>query len=153
MEDFLGPLKDCHRFIKGFGGKNNTNVKIGKIKWSWLDNKGYVHGFRIPNSYLIPSGGVRLLSPQHCYRMQVGKNYNTIGVGEETTFDKVVIFWNRRKLQLIIPLEKEINIAAFYSELGYTKFHALCAESGVSIEEYAPIISLRAKINDNKVKK
>ena len=40
VKDFVGPLKDSHRVIKGFVGTNNTNNKIGTIKWSWFDDTG-----------------------------------------------------------------------------------------------------------------
>ena len=53
VEDFVGPLKDCHRVIKVFGDTNTTNVKIGTIKWSWLDNTGSAHEIIIPNIYVI----------------------------------------------------------------------------------------------------
>ena len=38
VEDFVGPLKDCHRVIKGFGGTKTTKVNKVTIKRSWLDN-------------------------------------------------------------------------------------------------------------------
>ena len=50
MDGFLGTLKGYYRFIKGFGGQKTTNVKIGTIKWSWLDETILTHEFRIPNS-------------------------------------------------------------------------------------------------------
>ena len=63
--DFIGPLQDTQRYIKGFGGSRTTNVKTGTIQWKFTDDKGSIHKFLIPNSYYIQSGGVRLLSPQH----------------------------------------------------------------------------------------
>ena len=52
-----------------------------------------------------------------------------------------------------MTLENERYVATFYSAPGYTKFHAFCAESNVSQEEYAPIISIQDKINNNKAQK
>ena len=54
VEYSVGPLKECSRFVKVFGGKNNMNIKIGTIKWSWLDSTGSDHDIRIPNNYVIP---------------------------------------------------------------------------------------------------
>ncbi len=34
-EDFVGPLEDSNRSIKGFGGVRTANVKIGTLNWSW----------------------------------------------------------------------------------------------------------------------
>jgi hypothetical protein len=64
IEDFEGQLIDSNRFIKGFGGARTTNVKMGTIRWKWLDDKGQEHKFLIPKSYYVPDGNVRLLSPQ-----------------------------------------------------------------------------------------
>ena len=106
MKYFVGTPKDCHRVIKVFGDTNTTNVKIGTIKWSWLDNTGSSHYIIIPNRYVIPSGGFFLMRTQHWARNQVGNNHKTRCLGEENTFDRVVLFWNRRKSQLTVPLEK-----------------------------------------------
>ena len=65
IDDFKGPLRDTKRSIKGFGGTRTANLKMGTIVWKWADNEGKVHKFCIPNSYYSPTGGVRLLSPQH----------------------------------------------------------------------------------------
>jgi hypothetical protein len=63
INDFEGPLRESAKAIKGFGGTRTTNVKIGTIVWRWQDNEGKVHKFTIPNSYYVPEGKVRLLSP------------------------------------------------------------------------------------------
>ena len=64
-EDFVGQLRDSSKVIKGFGGTKTTNVKVGTLSWTWNDDYGVPHKFTIPNSYFVPSGKVRLLSPQH----------------------------------------------------------------------------------------
>ena len=58
IEDFEGQMTDTNKVVKGFGGTKTTNVKMGTIKWKWLDDKGSEHEFRIPQSYYIPSGNV-----------------------------------------------------------------------------------------------
>ena len=103
---FVGALKDYHRVVMGFEGTKTINVKIGKIKWPWLEATRSTHEFIIPNSYVITSGGVSLLIPQHWAQTQGGNNYEARGVGKETTFDRLVRFCNRRKLKLTISLEK-----------------------------------------------
>ncbi len=65
IEDFDGPLVDSNRSIKGFGGSKTSNVKIGTISWKWLDHEGQSHKFVIPKLFYVPSGDVRLFSPQH----------------------------------------------------------------------------------------
>ena len=97
VEDFVAPLKDCHRVIKGFRCAKTPSINIGKIKWSWLDDIGSAHEFKILSIYFIPSGGVCLLSSQHYTWSQGEKNYKTRGAGKETTFDGVLLFCNSRK--------------------------------------------------------
>ena len=62
IEDFEGPLEECNRAIKGFGGTRTEGVQIGTLKWKWLDDDGKTHTFLIPKSYYVPQGKVRLLS-------------------------------------------------------------------------------------------
>jgi hypothetical protein len=64
-EDFIGLLQPTRRVIKGFGGSRMMNVSIGTLRWSWEDDQGRHHAFDIPNSYYVPDGHIRLLSPQH----------------------------------------------------------------------------------------
>ena len=73
IEDFEGPLVEYSRSIKGFGGTRIYNVKKGTIVWRWMDDDGMVHKFTIPNSYYVPDGGMRLLSPQHWAKSQYKK--------------------------------------------------------------------------------
>ena len=65
VKDFIGPLTDTDKSIKGFGGTTQGQVKIGTLKWRMEDDNGKIHIFKIPHSYYAPHGGVRLLSPQH----------------------------------------------------------------------------------------
>ena len=63
--DFDGELRPVKPVIKGFGGSRTYNVMMGTIKWKVEEDLGKVHTFRIPNSYYVSDGGVRLFSPQH----------------------------------------------------------------------------------------
>ena len=47
---FIRELVDCNITIKVFGGTRTMNIKIGTIKWSWLDDEGMVPTHCIPNS-------------------------------------------------------------------------------------------------------
>ena len=88
IEDFVGPLVDSARTIKGFGGSRTTNVKIGTLRWTWCDNDGTPHRFETPKSYYVPDGNVRLLSPQHWAKTQKDK----LGTGSETLQHQVTLF-------------------------------------------------------------
>ena len=70
IEDFIGPLEDTNKTIKGFAGARMNNPKIGTLCWQWLDASGKIHTFEIPNSYYVPACELRLLSPQHWAQTQ-----------------------------------------------------------------------------------
>ena len=81
IEDFEGQLYDSNRVIKGFGGTRTQNVKMGTIKWKWLDDEGKEHKFIIPKSYYVPDGKVRLLSPQHWGQTMKTNEKSLLGTG------------------------------------------------------------------------
>ena len=130
--DFAGPIHDVRRAIKGFGGETTHNVKMGTLDWSWCDNQGKVHRFRIPNSYYVPQGGVRLLSPQHWAKTQGGVRE---GAGETTTSHKCTLFWDQRKSNLDIPIGKSDNVATFSLAPGFQNFELFCQEARIDYEE------------------
>jgi hypothetical protein len=134
IEDFEGHLSDSNRSIKGFGGTRTTNVKMGTIKWKWLDDEGKEHKFLIPKSYYVPDGKVRLLSPQHWAQSMKKGNKPVQGAGSETIHNKVTLFWNQRKNKLSVPLGPS-NCATFQLAPGYAKFNAFCAEADVDYDD------------------
>ena len=92
--DFITPLQPTKRTIKGFGGARTTNVMSGTLLWKWTDDNGKTHGFKIPNSYYVPEGACRLLSPQHWAKTQRDPDSN--GTGEFTNSKTCKLFWVRR---------------------------------------------------------
>ena len=132
-EDFIGNLVDSKRTIKGFGGSRTAGIKMGTLRWSWLDNAGIEHTFKIPNSYYVPQGKVRLLSPQHWakYNKSKGGKKGLKGTLSQTTSDTVTLIWNERKSKLTIPLSKESNVATFQLAPGYENYYAFCADAGI----------------------
>ena len=126
VQDFEGPLVDVEKSIRGFGGSRTTGVKKGTLRWKWMDDMGEVHEFLIPNSYYVPSGGVRLLSPQHLAQVLKDKS----GTGEDTNGERCELYWRKRKHKLTIQLGNEDNVATFQLAPGYKNFEAFCAEAG-----------------------
>jgi hypothetical protein len=70
VTDCIGELRPSNRWIKGFGGSRTTNIQTRTLQWLLEDDDGKVQTFRIPNSYYVEQGGVRLLSPQHWAKAQ-----------------------------------------------------------------------------------
>ena len=130
-EDFAGELKECNRAVKGFGGSRVTNIMEGTLKWKWSDDEGVIHTFTIPNSYCVPHGKARLLSPQHLAKAMKNKK----GTGENTDGDECTLHWNDRKHKLTVPLDKQTNAATFTLAPGCDKFNAFCAECECDCQE------------------
>ena len=70
ISDFIDVPQETNRKIKGFGGTTHANVRVGTIKWSCNNDDGKRHKFLVPNSYYVPHGQSRLLSPQHLAKAQ-----------------------------------------------------------------------------------
>jgi len=149
--DIPGELTECKRVIKGFGGARQFRVWTGTIHWSWEDDSGRSHDFVIPNSYYIPDGKVRLLSPQHYAQSQKGSDRRG-GAGETTTAMHTVLFWSDRQHKRTMPIDRDSNnVASFRLSAGYKKFHAYCTEAGwddPEEEDANPILQADVVVND-----
>ena len=122
---------DSPQVIKGIAGTRVTKIKQGTLKWRWDDNEGKTHTFLIPQSYFVPTGGVRLLSPQH-WAQHLRSKPNQEGV--TTTYkNKVVVTW--QGCTKTVQLDDKTNVASFNLSPGYTKFQAFCAECGEEDED------------------
>jgi len=136
INDFDGPVTKVNRAIKGFGGERTFNVYQGTIVWKWCDNEGEIHRFRIPNSYYVPEGKVRLLSPQHWARTQIGSSIKRRnGTGETTTATKTVLFWNNNRNKLDVNMGINDNVATFYLAPGFNKFSMFCQMVSIDYNE------------------
>ena len=111
--DIPGEIRECNRAIKGFGGTRVSNVWMGTIQWSWDDDDGQTHKMVIQNSYYVPDGKVRLLSPQH-WAQQRDKCDRRGGAGETTTGTHTKLFSADRKFTRTVPiLRDDNNVATF----------------------------------------
>ena len=151
IDDFVdGQVTKLNRAIKGFGG--TMNMSQGTLIWKWTDDNGELHRFEIPNSYYVPEGKVRLLSPQHWAQLQ--KDEKPIqGTGETTDAKNVTLFWNQRQNKLTVPINQKDNVATFKLASGYTEFHTFCAECEVDMdrEHNDPLIADPTLISNNEV--
>ena len=132
IADFVDTPHVCNRTIKSFGGVKTRKVMRGTIQWRWCDDLGVVHKFLIPNSYYIPEGGCKLLSPQHWAKTQSnGKDFAK--VGESTNSRNCTLYWQAhgKKCKLVIPLDPTSNVATFHLAPGYNEFSAFCAEAKI----------------------
>jgi hypothetical protein len=76
LDDFIksSMRKVSQKGVRGFGKTITPITHISTIRWSIYDNDGRLHKIEIPNSYYVPAGSSRLLSPQH-WSQQAGDGH------------------------------------------------------------------------------
>ena len=130
ISDFVGPMRNCNKVVKGFGGSRTSNVKMGTLKLSWDDDRGDKTTHLIPNSYYSKAGGVRLLSPQH-FAQELHKEDRTIG--SRTTAREISLTWGNGSIKTV-PLDRKSNVATFHLSPGYDRFNAFCVQANIEAD-------------------
>ena len=135
IEDFIDTPVQTKRTIKGFGGAKVSNIMKGTIKWKWGDDYGKIHSFKIPNSYYVPEGGVRLLSPQHWAQEQRKscKKKDT-PYGCNTSHNASTLYWDMGH-KLTVPIDPSNNVATFTLAPGFGKFRLFCEKAEINYEK------------------
>ena len=119
IEDFIRPLQDTNKTIKGFVGARTNNPKTGTLRWQWSDDSGKMHTFEIPNSYYVPECELQLLSPQHWAQTRTHVNRATTRC--ITSSINVYLRWTKgdENNELTLPLNKRgSNVGTLYSHPG-----------------------------------
>ena len=152
IEDFIGPLEDTNKTIKGFAGAQTDNPKRGTLRWQWADDLGKKHTFEIPNSYYVPSCERRLLSPQHWAQTRNAADRETTRC--ITSLMNVYLRWTlgEENYELTLPLNKRgSNVGTLYSHPGYNKYDLFCQAAAITIADDKDAIALPAHlISDDK---
>ena len=154
IEDFIDVPIETDKTIKGFGGARVNNIMRGTIKWEWADDSGKNHSFVIPNSYYVPSGSVRLLSPQHWAQSQIkSKGKREKDIGCNTKHNEVIMYWNNGCDKLTVPISKRNNVATFHLAAGYRKFNLFCKQAKLDYEQHMeePMICMPADIEEQEL--
>ena len=146
IEDFdPTSLVQCRRAIKGFGGTRTGAVYKGTLNWDLEDDQGQRTSFRIPDSYFVPEGGMRLLSPQHW----IQKLGSRTRAKEITTGKEVILQWGDS--QKTIPLGQHDNVATTSLATGYTKFKVYAAALGDKMgTDEDPILCQTTVVSDDE---
>ena len=132
--DFVGRLRRTDKTIKGFGGITTFKVMQGTLNWKWCDDDGKEYSFLIRDSYYIPQGGVRLLSPQHWAQTRPTRTQRE-SAGEWTGKDTCTLKWNdgKRMRETTVPIDvRGNNLATFELAPGYEGFNSFCVDLGVN---------------------
>ena len=152
IEDFIGTPVRTKRTIKGFGGAKVSNIMKGTIKWKWCDDYGKIHSFKIPNSYYIPEGGVRLLSPQHWAQEQRKSNRKKgTHFGCDTSHNVSILYWDKGH-KLTVPIDPSNNVATFILAPGFGKFRLFCEKAEINYENECdePMIYQPVEMEDDE---
>ncbi len=102
---------------------------MGTLQWRWLDDDGREHTHRIPNSYYVPDGGHRLLSPQHWAQTCPKEQRHA-----DTTADGVRLHWGPAgKYRLTLALNESTNVADIPMAAGFRGAVAFLAKANMDI--------------------
>jgi hypothetical protein len=131
--------------IKGFGNSETIIKYIGTILWNIIDDDGVKRTITIPNSYYVPTSGVRLLSPQHW--SQESNEVNNKGIICITYGDKIIIKWNNQQYKKTIPLIRSpCNTGIMWSQPTYNKYNAFITKLN---QQFLLVASDHVTTNDN----
>ena len=147
IDDFIGPLEDTNKTIKGFAGARTDNPKMGTLRWQWADDSGKRHTFEIPNSYYVPSCELRLLSPQHWAQTRNPVDRETTRC--ITSSVNVYLRWTHgeENYELTLPLNKRgSNVGTLYSHPGYNKYDLFCQAAAITIADDKDPIAIPANL-------
>ena len=143
-----------NKTIKGFTGAQTNNPKTGTLRWQWLDDKGRMHTFEIPNSYYVPECEQRLLSPQHWAQTRSAADWATTRC--ITLALNVYLRWTKgdESYELTLPLNKRgSNMGTLYSHPSYNKYDLFCQAANIKItDDKDPIAVLAHLISDDEDK-
>ena len=144
-------LVTVNKKVKTFGGIYTGKVMRGVLNWDWLDDKGQRHTHRIPGSYYIPGGGMRLLSPQHWAqeRHKQGLEMSTRSAHISTNGTEAIISWDNGKGKLTVPIDTNNNVATFPMAPGYKGYQLYIQEAGLT-DDSDPVVPDVAVVSDNE---
>jgi hypothetical protein len=113
------------RRINAIGGLMNVQVYTTTIGWTFEDDDGVPHLFRIPNSFYIPKAASKLMSPQH-WAQTTKDHYPRPRGTKSSVYDTcLVLRWDQRRFTRTIPFNvKGTNIAELYTAPQYRKYQA-----------------------------
>jgi hypothetical protein len=130
--DFVGELTETTLAVTGFHCTKQLQVFKGTMLWHIEDDAGIVHEVKIPNSYHVPKGNQRLLSPQHWAQQADGASCLTLN-------DRAILKWNDGKAVRTVPIDTQ-NVFTFDTAPGYRRFAVACLQANYipSVHDHTP---------------
>jgi hypothetical protein len=142
--DTLVPTSDLS--VSGFVGDANTPIlQMVTIVWHIVDDQDENQTIRIPNSYYVPGGRSRILSPQHWAQESEDNAPIPYGTQCVTTSDAVVLKWNQLKHTKTIPIDPTgNNVGTMWTVPGYRT----AEQVAYHVEKYYGNISFDSEVSD-----
>ena len=112
----------------------------GILKWTWSDENGKLHTFRIPNSYYDPNGS-RLLSPQHWSQelKRSGKYKKVYYTGDDQS---ITLYWDENYRSCEYKSQRVADLTAMSQEITENK-SVQCMETRAVLPEYQVRINVQ----------
>jgi hypothetical protein len=130
--DFVGPLQRSNARINGIGG-HRQGTWMGTVKWTIFDDNGLRHDLLIPNTFLVPRGGLpfRLLSPQHFAQenLKQGIDKHARGTLNITSGVDNWLSWGDLTYRVTTQLTQGSNLPMINTAPDYTKFSAFVSHA------------------------
>jgi hypothetical protein len=124
--------------VRGFGNTVTPITHIGTIRWKIYDNDGRLHNIDIPNSYYVPGGSTRLLSPQHWAQQVNDVHPIRHGTWCATHHDSIICYWDQQRYQLTVPVDpKTNNVGTIYTASGFDQAFQAIEESWDTAQDLA----------------
>ena len=140
--DFEDDLVRINKPIKTFRGLFRTEIWRGTMRVKVEDDYGCYDVWRIPGSYYIPEGDMRLMSPQHWaqQRIKMGLEMKQSPAHVTTYGDHMKIVWNKGKSVKIVKIDPHTNVATFSLAPGYDGYKDFVQQAELQNEDKDPLI-------------
>jgi Reverse transcriptase (RNA-dependent DNA polymerase) len=104
--------------VHSYGGATIPITKVGTISWWILDDTGIKRNIQVPNSYFVPGGTSKLLSPQHWAQQSRETGRNKMEITCTTTADSVILQWDQYTKTINLD-QNGNNVATMWTVPGY----------------------------------
>ena len=147
-----GTMKLTTKKVKAFGGVFTGKVYSCTIRWTVLDKQSRPHTFLLPNSYYIPEGGMKLISPQHWSQELMKQDKRNAARPPKVVSDnkRMIMYWNNWESQLEVDIDEQSNVGNLSLAPGYQQYKLFLQAAGVEDEDKNPITMPPNEVTDDE---
>ena len=139
-DDFISDTlrQVSNKAVKGFGNTLTPITHEGTLRWYIPTDQNTISSIDIPNSYYVPGGTSRLLSPQHWAQQSKDHYPHQRGTWCATYDTEVVLYWKQRSLSKTIKLDpSSTNVATIWTAPGYQRYKEFGISEFASVKDIA----------------